>query len=86
MELKKIKTLGYAINYEEVSIGVCGAAAPIFDQQKWAIASISAAASTAEFSREELETQIVPAVMDCAARISEALIQMESPEISLNSF
>lgn len=80
-ELEKIKKDGYALNYEEVSIGVCGVAAPIVDTAGEAIAAISISSSTAKYSRHDLEIKLVPEVVRTAKQISEALGQMELPKI-----
>lgn len=81
-ELAKIKEDGYALNYEEVSIGVCGVAAPIVDIDGQAIAAISISSSTAKYSRHDLEIKLVPEVVRTANQISEALGQMELTKIA----
>lgn len=80
-ELEKIKADGYALNYEEVSIGVCGVASPIFSDGK-VIAAISISSSTAKYSINDLEAELVPHVVRTACQISEALGQMELPKIA----
>ena len=81
-ELEEIKRKGFAENYEEVSIGVCGVSAPITDLKGEAIAAISISSSTAKYKRSDLSNTLGPSVLGCARQISEALVQMESPEIS----
>lgn len=81
-ELEKIKGDGYALNYEEVSIGVCGVSAPIVDADGEAIAAISISSSTAKYSNKDLEVKLVPYVIRTASQISEALGQMELPKIA----
>lgn len=81
-ELEKIKKSGYALNYEEVSIGVCGVSAPIVDTDGEAIAAISISSSTAKYSINDLENKLVPDVVRTASQISEALGQMELPKLA----
>lgn len=76
-ELEDTKQKRYALNYEEVSIGVCGVAAPIIDPKGTAIASVSISTATSRYSRSDLETKLAPCVVRVADQISQALVEME---------
>jgi IclR family pca regulon transcriptional regulator len=78
-ELDKVRTKGYAINDEELSIGNRAVAAPIADKHGHAVAAINIAVPTAEYSRSQMEKILAPKVMRTAKQISEALIKMEVP-------
>jgi IclR family pca regulon transcriptional regulator len=82
-ELRKVKSAGFAINNEELSIGICGIAAPIVNEREEAIAAIGVAVSTSRYSKEDIEKTLAPPVMRVGRQISEALIQMELPKIQV---
>lgn len=75
-ELEKVKSKGFAVNYEELSIGICGVGAPIKNEQGEAVAAIGVAVGTAEYGREALEEELAPLVMTYGNRISQAIQQM----------
>jgi IclR family pca regulon transcriptional regulator len=78
-ELNKVRTKGYAINDEELSIGNRAVAAPIMSKHGYAVAAINVAVPTTEYSRSQMEKILAPQVMRTAREISEALIKMEAP-------
>jgi IclR family pca regulon transcriptional regulator len=78
-ELDKVRTKGYAINDEELSIGNRALAAPIMNQHGYAVAAINIAVPTTEYSRSQMEKILAPQVIRIAREISEALIKMEAP-------
>ena len=80
-EINKAKEKGFAINYEEVSIGVCGVSAPIINKKGEAIAAISISSSTAKYSKSDIEKNFAQAIVQSAKQISEALTQLESPQL-----
>ena len=76
-ELKKVRQQGFAENYEEVSIGVCGVSAPITKTNGDVIASVSISSATAKYSKIDVEKILAPAVIRTAKQISEALAHMD---------
>ena len=78
-ELNKVRTKGYAINDEELSIGNRALAAPVMNKHGYAAAAINVAVPTTEYSRSQMEKILAPRVMRTAREISEALIKMEAP-------
>jgi IclR family pca regulon transcriptional regulator len=78
-DLNKVRTKGFAINDEELSIGNRALAAPIMNQHGYAVAAINIAVPTTEYSRSQMEKILAPQVMRTAREISEALIKMEAP-------
>jgi len=78
-ELDKVRTKGYGINDEELSIGNRSVAAPILDEHGYAVAAIHIALPTTEHSRSQMEKILAPQVIKTAHEISEALIKMEAP-------
>ena len=72
-ELALIRKRGYAINDEELAIGLRGVSAPIRDATRRAVAAINVSGPTATISRERLKSEIMPAVVKTAGQISLAL-------------
>lgn len=81
-ELGLTKRRGYAINDEELSVGLRSAAAPIRDAHGSTIAAINIAVPTKRFSRIALENLLVPKLVETAEEISRALRDMEWISVS----
>ncbi len=75
-ELEEVRARGYAINDEELSVGLRSAAAPILDDKGQAVAAVNVGAATKDYSRDEIEAVLVPRLVRTAAMISEALKAM----------
>lgn len=71
-ELTQIRKQGYAINDEELELGLRGVAAAIFDSENYPIASVNVAVP-ARISRKELEKEQAPLVKETADKITEVL-------------
>ena len=76
-QIEDVRRRGYAINYEEVSIGVCSVSAPIVDTNGDAIAAISISSSIAKYNRDELEDKLAPVIVRVAKEISQAMAHVE---------
>ena len=76
-ELKKIRKNGYAIAYEEFSIGIAAVAAPVLDANKNAFAAVNVGVLTQYYSLEELQQTMAPRVQEAAGQISKALANVE---------
>ena len=76
-ELEKVKEKGYAINDEELSVGLRSVAAPIKDQQGWAIAALNIAVPTKRYSRAEVEKKLAPLAISTAKEIEKAIQAMD---------
>jgi IclR family pca regulon transcriptional regulator len=84
-EFSKIRSNGYAINDEELTDLARAVAAPILDNQNYAIAAINIAAPTTECSLKEMEENLAPIVKRVAHEISKSLIEIDAP-IVMNRF
>ncbi len=78
-ELETVRRKGYAINNEELSVGLRSVAAPILDREGRSMAAVNIAVPTKRYSRGELEDQLAPKVVGAAQDISEAVLAM-SPD------
>jgi len=72
-ELDLVRKKGYAINYEELSLGACAVAAPVLDNANCAFAAISIAVSTVNYKKKDLEKKLIPSVLKTSRKISDAL-------------
>jgi len=84
-ELELTKKRGYAINDEELSVGLRSAAAPIRDAQGLTMAAINIAVPTKRFSCTALKNVLVPKLMETAEEISRALREMEWTSLSVKN-
>lgn len=72
-ELDKVRAKGYAVNDEELSVGLRSVAAPILDSQGWSQAAINIAVPTTRYSLERMESDLAPAAVRTAREIMRAL-------------
>lgn len=72
-ELARVKRQGYALNDEELSVGLRSVSAPIMDSEGRAIAALNIAVPTRRVSRHELEERLAPLAVKTAGKIQKAL-------------
>ena len=72
-ELCLAREQGYAICDEELTPGLRAAGAPIRDHHGKSVAAINVSGSVSTISLERLKTEIVPAVVETARQISQAV-------------
>jgi len=70
--LKEIRTLGYAISYQEIYLDVMAVAAPIFDHKNRVRGSIGLAGPGERFSQDKIN-QMLNHVLKAASNITEKL-------------
>jgi len=71
--LRKIADQGYAIDNEEMDIGVCCVGAPIRDYTRRIIGAISISGPSMRFSMERMEKELIPLVKRAGEDISTKL-------------
>jgi IclR family transcriptional regulator, pca regulon regulatory protein len=71
--LRAVRRQGYAVNDQELDLGLRSCAAPVFDRRGDAIASVNLSTSTARVTLAQMESRYVPAVVATARQISEVL-------------
>ena len=71
--LKKVRKDGYATNQGELASELVSVAAPVLDRHGEAVAALNMAVNAARHEPEYLERTMVPAVVQCAEKISEAM-------------
>lgn len=71
--LKKIAEQGYAIDNEEMDIGVCCVGAPIRDYTRRIIGAVSISGPSMRFSKERMEKELIPLVIRAGEDISTKL-------------
>jgi IclR family pca regulon transcriptional regulator len=72
-ELAAVRRRGYAVNDEELALGLRTVAAAIRDNSRRALAAVNISGPTTTISPERLQDVILPAVVQCAENISLAL-------------
>lgn len=72
-ELARIRRRGYAINDQELEVGLRAVAAPIRDHTGGVVAAINATGSVRAISRPRLTHELAPKVKEAASRISRAI-------------
>lgn len=72
-QLKRIVETGYAVDDEELEIGVKSIGAPIRDYTKRVIGAVSVAAPTMRFSAERMNTSLIPLIKEAADDLSARL-------------
>lgn len=72
-EVDEVRHQGYAINDEELTVGLRSVAAPIRGTEGQVVAAINISVPGARVSRHELEVRLAPMVMHAGRQISSAL-------------
>lgn len=71
--LERVRAQGFAVNDQELELGLRSVAAPVRDETGRAVAAVNVSASTGRVSFSELERGIAPRLVDAAAAISASL-------------
>jgi len=72
-ELDQVRSQGYAINDEELAVGLRSVGAPLLGQGRQVIAAINISIPSARASRQEMEETLAPMVVEAADEISSLL-------------
>jgi IclR family pca regulon transcriptional regulator len=72
-EIRSVRTIGYAINEEELELGLRSIAVPVRDPNGRLVASMSIAAETSRVSKTQMVEQILPA-LEASRRMLEGML------------
>lgn len=72
-ELTQVREQGYALNDEELVRGLRAAAAPLWGPSGEVVAAMNCSVQADDYSRDAIETHVVPAVIATAHQISQAM-------------
>jgi IclR family transcriptional regulator, pca regulon regulatory protein len=72
-DLMKVRRRGYAINNQELAVGLRAVAAPIWGEHGQVVAAINISGSTETISRSSLRQELVPLLSKTAAEVSQSL-------------
>ncbi len=72
-EFDRVRTQGYALNDEELEIGLRAVAAPIWDHTNSVVAAINVSGSARTISFQRLIEELAPSVSETARQISQAI-------------
>ncbi len=71
--LHTVGAQGYALDLEELEVGMHCAAAPICDASGWPIGALSISAPAFRLTRERLASEVIPELISAAAKVSQQL-------------
>ena len=71
--LRAVRRKGYAINDQEMDLGLRSCAAPVLDRSGAAVAAVNVSVSSARATREDVEARYVPHLLATAREISEVV-------------
>lgn len=72
-QLRSIRAAGWAVNDQELDMGLRSCAAPVFGRGGRAVAAVNMSVSSAQATRAEVEARYVPPVVETARQITEAM-------------
>ena len=72
-DLAKVRRRGYAINNQELAVGLRAVAAPIWGEHGEVVAAINISGSTETISHSRLKRELVPMLSKTASEISQSL-------------
>ena len=79
---EEIRHQGYCMTDQELEIGVRSVAAPVRDSSGEVIASVNVSTHAARVDLEELESKVLPRLLEASAQISSALRYVTGPHAS----
>jgi IclR family transcriptional regulator, pca regulon regulatory protein len=69
-DLEEVRRRGYAVNDQELDLGLRSCAAPVFDRRGAAVAAVNVSVSSARASLDELESRYAPALLRTASEVT----------------
>lgn len=81
-DLERVRRRGYAINNQELAVGLRAVAAPIWDEYGGVIAAINISGSTETISRSRLRQELAPLIVETAEEISQTLGHLEGDPVA----
>ncbi len=82
-EFVKIRRRGYAINNQELVVGLRAVAAPIMGEHGEVVAAINISGTTETISRSRLRHELAPLVVETAEEISQTLGHLDENSVDL---
>ncbi len=83
--LAEVRRNGFAVNDGELAPELSSVAAPILNREGEAVAALNMAVNVARHDENYLQEVMVPAVVNCAGRISSAMGYFNEADISTNN-
>jgi IclR family pca regulon transcriptional regulator len=75
-EIAKIRSQGWAMTDQTMSVGYRAAATPIFDATNTMVAALSIIVHASEFTHDYLKNEVLPLLLATSARITEDFVAM----------
>ena len=73
-EFRKARRQGYAIIDQELEDGLVAASVPLRDSRGGVLAAVNVCGHASHLGTDDLEKRCLPALRDCAQRISRSLV------------
>jgi IclR family pca regulon transcriptional regulator len=81
-DLENVRRLGFAVNDQELALGLRSVASPVFNRQR-VVAAVNIAVPAGRVGYDRVSQDLGPAIRNTAQRISNALSELSSPEIAM---
>jgi IclR family pca regulon transcriptional regulator len=81
-DLEHVRRLGFAVNDQELALGLRSVASPVFNRQR-VVAAVNIAVPAGRVGYDRVSQDLGPAIRNTAQRISNALSELSSPEIAI---
>ena len=81
-DLENVRRLGFAVNDQELALGLRSVASPVFNRHR-VVAAVNIAVPAGRVGYDRVSQDLGPAIRNTAQRISNALSELSSPEIGM---
>jgi IclR family pca regulon transcriptional regulator len=81
-DLEHVRRLGFAVNDQELALGLRSVASPVFNRQR-VVAAVNIAVPAGRVGYDHVSQDLGPAIRNTAQRISNALGELSAPEIAM---
>src|SRR3984893_108556 len=81
-DLENVRRLGFAVNDQELALGLRSVAAPVFNRHR-VVAAVNIAVPAGRVGYDRVSQDLGPAIRNTAQRISSALSELSSPEMAM---
>src|SRR5207245_415134 len=78
-DLETVRRLGFAVNDQELALGLRSVASPVFNRHR-VVAAVNIAVPAGRVGYDRVSQDLAPAIRNTAQRISNALSELSSPE------
>jgi IclR family pca regulon transcriptional regulator len=81
-DLENVRRLGFAVNDQELALGLRSVASPVFNRLR-VVAAVNIAVPAGRVGYDRMSQDLGPAIRNTAQRISSALSELSAPETAV---